>query len=104
LKNGEYEIVDFKTGKPHDYINTDFQLGLYSLVAKEYFALPIKRAVICYVEHEIETEYKIDAGLLLHVKEKYDNTVTAIREQQFDATPGSVCVRCEYRKMCPYKQ
>ena len=104
IKDDGYVIIDFKTGKPHDYINTDFQLGLYSMVATEYLGLQVERAITFYVEHEVEAEYQMSSKSHGQVKSKYESTVKAIRAQEFSATPGPVCVRCEYRYMCPDKE
>jgi len=95
-------IVDFKTGSPHDYIDTLFQIGLYAAVGREHFGWGIQSCMVYYIEHDKIVSYDVGDQLITDTLQKFDAVVQGIRNRQFDPTPGPVCTRCEYRKMCPH--
>lgn len=103
-EDGRFVIVDFKTGKQHEYIDTTFQLGLYSLVANEVRGIDVAETCAFYVEHDEEVRTAVTPQRLANAKMEFEKVVGAIRRESFGPTPGSVCTRCEYGKICPYRK
>lgn len=96
------QIVDYKTGSRHEYIDTGFQIGLYALVGKEHFGWDVDKCKICYIEHDEIVNYDVNQEILDKTHNKFDRVVNGIRKLEFSPTPGAVCTRCEYKKICPY--
>jgi DNA helicase-2/ATP-dependent DNA helicase PcrA len=106
--DGEYVVVDFKTGKGKtkvDAVNSP-QLNLYALALKENpdFGKYPAKAMFFFVEKPEETrfaEYDVDPDKIQEVKSILEGYVTAIQEKKFDATPEMfTCKWCEYSDIC----
>lgn len=98
-----YDVIDFKTGKAHSYIRTEFQLQLYSSALREMFGRPPRRATVYYVEEKQEATYDVSDDWIDAGQQLFSQVAIGIAETNFVATPGSVCTRCEVRLLCPYK-
>ena len=97
------EIVDWKTGQPHDYLRTDFQMQIYGLAAREQLGLNVSKATLHYIEHDETVEYPIDEDFVAAGKTNLSSVVAGIHEKLFEPRPGSVCTRCECRPICTYR-
>ena len=97
------EIIDWKTGQPHDYLRTDFQMQIYGLAAREQLGLNVSKATLHYIEHGTTVEAQIDDAFVAKGKANLSSVVQGIWQKQFEATPGSVCTRCECRPICKYR-
>ena len=105
---GEYEVVDFKTGYAYKNKNTikeDVQMNIYALgTEKLYGKLPKKTSLFYikdnkFVPHFIEKE-TLDA-FTKALGEKVDN----IFDEKFDAAPEfRKCSRCDYASICDAKE
>jgi DNA helicase-2/ATP-dependent DNA helicase PcrA len=100
---GAVEIIDWKTGQPHDYLRTDFQMQIYALAAQEQLGLNVSKATLHYIEHDIDVEAPVDDPFINEGRSNLSSVVKGIRDKQFDPTPGSVCTRCECRPICRYR-
>ena len=98
--NGNHAIIDFKTGQPHEYLRTDFQMQVYSLAAVHHLRLALEKAVLYYVEPDIEVTYDVDGVFLTNGMTNLQYVVSGIAGGHFEPTPGKVCTRCEVRKLC----
>lgn len=99
-------IIDFKSTdpRPAETLQTDLQLSLYALAAREIWPEPLEKLVLLSVTEDAVTEQvtrRSDAELadaatsirLLHER---------IDARDFTATPGTrVCSHCPYREICP---
>jgi DNA helicase-2/ATP-dependent DNA helicase PcrA len=105
LADGEYELIDYKTGRPKsaEQLGEDIQLSLYALGAREDWQLQAPRQAYYYVlddekvpvppRGERDTEWI--AETVLEVGE-------GIMAQSFEPTPSeSACGMCDYRILCP---
>ncbi len=97
------EIIDWKTGRPHEYLRTDFQMQIYALAAREQLDLNVSKATLHYIEHDTSVEAPIDEAFITEGRANLSSVVQGIRDKRFDATPGSVCTRCECRPICKYR-
>jgi DNA helicase-2/ATP-dependent DNA helicase PcrA len=97
------QIIDYKTGNRHAYIDTRFQVGLYAIVGKKHFNYDVKTCKIYYIEHDEIVNYDVNQNLLDDTLNKFNRVVNGVRNSEFNPIPGEVCKRCEYSKICPHK-
>jgi DNA helicase-2/ATP-dependent DNA helicase PcrA len=104
LPGGEYELIDYKTGerKTEEDLDSDLQLALYRLAARE--AWDIEAAYASY-DYVLDAD-KIPAPTRPDDAERVERTVITVGEgvlsQDFEPRPSpSVCSWCDYRLICP---
>jgi DNA helicase II / ATP-dependent DNA helicase PcrA len=100
----EYELIDYKTGRPStaEQLKDDVQLSLYALAAREDWKLESSRQAYYYVLDDVrvpvpQSERNLDAvtEIVLEVGE-------GILAQEFEPTPSrAACSMCDYRIVCP---
>jgi len=97
--NGQFTIVDFKTGDPKNYAG---QLSFYSVCFKEKYRVetPINLAIYYLKSGKYEpvqgTNPDDEIASIVTIADK-------IRNKEFPAKPGRVCGDCAFNKICPYK-
>ncbi len=106
--DGEYEVVDFKTGGVYENsrsIKEDPQMNAYALgVQKLYGKLP-KKASLFYVREDEIVPYAVTEQQVSKVKAAMAGVVSAILEEKFDATPSfKACRNCPYWDICDSKE
>jgi DNA helicase-2/ATP-dependent DNA helicase PcrA len=104
LPGGEYELIDYKTGerKTEEDLDSDLQLALYRLAARE--AWDIEAAFASY-DYVLDAD-KVPAPMRPDDAERVERTVVTVGEgvlsQDFEPRPSpSVCSWCDYRLICP---
>jgi DNA helicase-2/ATP-dependent DNA helicase PcrA len=104
LPGGEYELIDYKTGerKTEEDLDSDLQLALYRLAARE--AWDIEAAYASY-DYVLDAD-KVPAPMRPDDAERVERTVVTVGEgvlsQDFEPRPSpSVCSWCDYRLICP---
>jgi DNA helicase-2/ATP-dependent DNA helicase PcrA len=104
LPDGDYELIDYKTGerKSEEDLDSDLQLALYRMAARE--AWDIEAAYASY-DYVLDAE-KIPAPTRPDDAERVERTVLTVGEgvlsQDFEPRPSpSVCSWCDYRLICP---
>ena len=108
--NGEYEIVDFKTGGAvsQEMAEKDVQLHLYAKLiemTKEYGKLPTK-ATLYFLDDSttggIKRTVKIDKKKVADILDKELKPLIEkiLKEEKFEAKPGKACYRCGYKPIC----
>jgi DNA helicase-2/ATP-dependent DNA helicase PcrA len=104
LPGGEYELIDYKTGerKTDEDLDSDLQLALYRLAARE--AWNIEAAFASY-DYVLDAD-KVPAPMRPDDAERVERTVVTVGEgvlsQDFEPRPSpSVCSWCDYRLICP---
>ena len=105
---GDYEVVDFKTGYNYENkksIREDYQMNVYALgVEKVYGKLP-KKASLFYIKKEKFVTYEIDAEQVESVRNTIESKVKSILAEEFEPTPGfSTCKWCDYTPICDAKE
>ncbi|MDF2423591.1 MAG: PD-(D/E)XK nuclease family protein, partial [Nitrosopumilus sp.] len=105
---GDYEVVDFKTGYNYENkksIREDYQMNVYALgVEKVYGKLP-KKASLFYIKKEKFVTYEIDAEQVESVRNTIESKVKSILAEEFEPTPGfSTCNWCDYTPICDAKE
>ncbi|HEY5816453.1 MAG TPA: ATP-dependent DNA helicase [Solirubrobacterales bacterium] len=104
LPGGSHELIDYKTGerKSEDDLESDLQLALYRLAAREAWDLEASAGSYYYV---LDAE-KVAAPVRPDDAERVERTVLQVGEgilgQDFEPRPSpTVCSWCDYRLICP---
>jgi DNA helicase-2/ATP-dependent DNA helicase PcrA len=104
LADGAYELIDYKTGerKTEEELDSDLQLALYRMAARE--AWDIEAAYASY-DYVLDAD-KVAAPTKPDDAERVERTVVTVGEgvlsQDFEPRPSpSVCSWCDYRLVCP---
>ncbi len=105
LPSGEYELIDYKTGRPKttDQLAQDIQLSLYALGASEDWRLQAPRQAYHYVlDDEKVPVPPRGEGDAEWIKDTVLQAGEGIMGQRFEPTPSeSACAMCDYRILCP---
>ena len=104
LPGGDHELIDYKTGerKSEADLESDLQLALYRLAAREAWELEANTGSYYYV---LDAE-KVAAPVRPDDAERVERTVFQVGEgvlgQDFEPRPSpTVCSWCDYKLICP---
>ncbi|HET7053338.1 MAG TPA: ATP-dependent DNA helicase [Solirubrobacterales bacterium] len=104
LPGGDHELIDYKTGerKSAAALESDLQLSLYRLAAREAWELEANTGSYYYV---LDAE-KVAAPVQPDDADRVERTVFQVGEgvlgQDFEPRPSpTVCSWCDYRLICP---
>jgi DNA helicase II / ATP-dependent DNA helicase PcrA len=104
LPDGDYELIDYKTGerKSEKDLDSDLQLALYRIAAREAWGIEAATGSYYYV---LDAE-KVPAPTRPDDAERVERTVLQVGEgilsQDFEPRPSpAVCSWCDYRLICP---
>ncbi len=105
LPGGEYELIDYKTGRPKTsaQLAEDVQLSLYAVGAREAWSLDASRQAYYYVLDDEKVSVEDEAGdRAAWIQEVATEVAEGILSQGFEPTPSyTACSVCDYRLMCP---
>jgi len=105
LPGGEYELIDYKTGRPKSaaQLADDVQLSLYAVGAREAWRLDASRQAYYYVLDDEKVSVPLDDGDRSEwIREVATEVAEGILSQGFEPTPSfAACSMCDYRLMCP---
>ncbi|MEX2448561.1 MAG: ATP-dependent DNA helicase [Solirubrobacterales bacterium] len=104
LPGGDHELIDYKTGerKSEAQLESDLQLALYRLAAREAWDLEASAGSYYYV---LDAD-KVAAPVRPDDAERVERTVLQVGEgvlgQDFEPRPSpTVCSWCDYKLICP---
>ena len=107
LPGGEYELIDYKTGRPKSaaQLADDVQLSLYAVGAREAWSLEASRQAYYYVLDDEKVAVPVLAGEADRaewIREVAYEVAEGILSQGFEPTPSfAACSVCDYRLVCP---
>jgi DNA helicase-2/ATP-dependent DNA helicase PcrA len=106
LPGGEYELIDYKTGRPKTeaQLVDDVQLSLYAVGAREAWDLQASRQAYYYVldDEKVSVPDDDDGSRAEWIREVTMEVGEGILSQGFEPTPSfSACSMCDYRLVCP---
>ena len=105
LPGGEYELIDYKTGRPKSaaQLADDVQLSLYAVGAREAWSLEASQQAYYYVLDDEKVAVPADGGDRAEwIREVAEEVAQGILSQGFEPTPSyAACSVCDYRLMCP---
>ena len=99
----EYEIVDYKTGRPKDAKKAadDLQLSIYALAARDVLEIePTRLAFYNLMTNETVFTTR-DEKALSAAKQRIAEVADRIRGGDFAPKPGYGCASCDYKPLCP---
>ena len=104
LPGGGYELIDYKTGdpKPERELESDVQLAIYRLAAREAWNLEAAAGSYWYVL----ADEKVAVGGSPDERERVEGVVLEVGEgilgQDFEPRPSpEICSWCDFRLICP---
>ena len=105
LPGGEYELIDYKTGRPKNaaQLAEDVQLSLYAVGAREAWSLDASRQAYYYLLDDEKISVPLDDGDRADwIRDVAVEVAEGILSQGFEPTPSvSACSVCDYRLVCP---
>jgi DNA helicase-2/ATP-dependent DNA helicase PcrA len=105
LPGGEYELIDYKTGRPKSstQLAEDVQLSLYAVGAREAWRLDASRQAYYYLLDDQKVEVSADGDDRSEwIREVATEVAEGILSQGFEPTPSfAACSVCDYRLVCP---
>jgi DNA helicase II / ATP-dependent DNA helicase PcrA len=105
LPGGEYELIDYKTGRPKSsaQLADDVQLSLYAVGAREAWSLEASRQAYYYVLDDEKVSVDDEGGDRAEwIRDVATEVAEGILSQGFEPTPSyTACSVCDYRLMCP---
>jgi DNA helicase-2/ATP-dependent DNA helicase PcrA len=105
LPGGEYELIDYKTGRPKSaaQLTDDVQLSLYAVGAREAWSLEASQQAYYYVLDDEKVAVPADGGDRSEwIRDVAVEVAEGILSQGFEPTPSyAACSICDYRLMCP---
>ncbi len=102
LEDGTYEVIDYKTGSSKRNINLkkDLQLSLYALASKEIFGIKVSKLSLFYLEDCSKASTSRNEEDMDSIRSELVEAANAIKQSDFEATPGFPCGFCEYKVLC----
>ena len=105
LPGGEYELIDYKTGRPKSPVQLvdDVQLSLYAVGAREAWSLEASQQAYYYVLDDQKVAVPDDRhDRFAWIEEVTMEVAEGILSQGFEPTPSfAACSVCDYRLVCP---
>jgi len=105
LPGGEYELIDYKTGRPKrpDQLADDVQLSLYAVGAREAWRLEASRGAYYYLLDDQKVAVpSAERDRSDWVCDVATEVAEGIQSQGFEPTPSfAACSMCDYRLVCP---
>src|SRR5215469_984944 len=103
LGKKEFEIVDYKTGRPKDAKKAadDLQLSIYAIAALEVLEIvPIRLVFYNLMTNEAVVTTR-DLQSLAATKQRIATVADRLRAGDFSPRPGFGCASCDYKPLCP---
>jgi DNA helicase II / ATP-dependent DNA helicase PcrA len=108
LPGGEYELIDYKTGRPKSaaQLADDVQLSLYAVGAREAWSLDASKQAYYYLLDDEKVSVPVsasgEADRSEWIREVAMEVAEGILSQGFEPTPSfAACSVCDYRLVCP---
>ncbi len=105
LPGGEYELIDYKTGRPKSpgQLIDDVQLSLYAVGAREAWRLDSSQQAYYYVLDDQKVAVPDDREDRFEwIQDVAMEVADGILSQGFEPTPSyAACSVCDYRLVCP---
>jgi DNA helicase II / ATP-dependent DNA helicase PcrA len=105
LPGGEYELIDYKTGRPKSpaQLLDDVQLSLYAVGARQAWSLDASQQAYYYVLDDQKVAVPEDrVDRFEWIQDVAMEVADGILSQGFEPTPSfAACSVCDYRLVCP---
>jgi putative RecB family exonuclease len=96
------KVVDYKTGTPKDqrFADDSLQLSIYAMGVRQ-MGLEPRELVLLNLGDCAEVKTFRTSKQLETAQQKIEEVAEGIAAGFFEPTPGSHCVWCEFKKLCP---
>jgi DNA helicase II / ATP-dependent DNA helicase PcrA len=105
---GDYEVIDFKTGyayKTKNTIKEDVQMNLYALGTEKLYGKLPKKTSLFYIKFNKLVPHFIKEDKLDEFKVELEKKIDSIFNEEFDAKPEfQKCSRCDYASICDSRE
>ena len=105
---GDYEVIDFKTGyayKTKNTIKEDVQMNLYALGTEKLYGKLPKKTSLFYIKYNKLVPHFIKEDKLDEFKVELEKKIDSIFNEEFDAKPEfQKCSRCDYASICDSRE
>jgi DNA helicase-2/ATP-dependent DNA helicase PcrA len=104
LPGGEYELIDYKTGRPKNaaQLAEDVQLSVYAVGAREAWQLEASQQAYYYLLDDQKVAVQCDDTTSEWIRDVATEVAEGILSQGFEPTPSfAACSMCDYRLVCP---
>ncbi|HET7241806.1 MAG TPA: PD-(D/E)XK nuclease family protein, partial [Nitrososphaeraceae archaeon] len=102
--DGEYEVVDFKTGSVYETKNSikdNFQMNVYAIATEKLYGKLPRYTSLFYLKKDKIVTNKIEVPQLAKIKKILEEKVHSILEEDFKPTPSfEACRKCDYQMIC----
>ena len=106
--DGEFEVVDFKTGAVYENsksIKENPQMNIYALGTEKLYGKLPRKTSLFYLKHDKIVPNEIEKEQVEKVKGSIEENVKSILNEEFEATPSyQVCRNCEFWDICDKKE
>jgi putative RecB family exonuclease len=104
IPGGGYEIIDYKTNRrlpPQARIDSDLQLSIYHLAAKEVWGIEPERLTLLYLlPGQRMTTHRAAADVDV-LRRRIATVAERIAAGKFEPRQNPLCDWCEYQSLCP---
>ncbi|MGI0094361.1 MAG: RecB family exonuclease, partial [Nitrosotalea sp.] len=106
--DGEYQVIDFKSGSAYLTKNTikeDPQMNLYALGVKKIYGKLPQKASLYYIKDDSMVDYNVTTDTLNNAVSILEQITESILKEDFTPTPGKdTCFRCNFRDICDFAE
>ncbi|MBD3360722.1 AAA family ATPase [Candidatus Peregrinibacteria bacterium] len=103
LKDGTFEVIDYKTGRmPKDpKLKNDLQLSIYALACRDIFKIPVSKLSIYFLEENKKVSTTRTNEQLDDLINEISKLIEEMKVSKFPAKPNFYCQFCDFRLICP---
>jgi superfamily I DNA/RNA helicase/RecB family exonuclease len=96
------KVIDYKTGTPKDarFADDSLQLSIYAMGVRQ-MGLEPRELVLLNLADSAEVKTSRTSKQLETAQQKIEEVAEGIAAGDFEPAPGSHCVWCEFKKLCP---
>jgi RecB family exonuclease len=102
IEGNAVKVVDYKTGTPKDarFADDSLQLSIYAMGVRQMGMEP-RELVLLNLADGGEVKTFRTPKQLETAQQKIEEVAEGIAAGDFEPSPGSHCVWCEFKKLCP---